>query len=81
MRCAEDRNDKSRNSTKETNVSEGKRPPVKVILPEEPPELTPAAAQGLLKILMKAYEKQVADKGRTEAKQEQSIPADRLSAT
>lgn len=29
--------------------------PVQVLLPEEPPELTPAAAKALLRILLKAY--------------------------
>ncbi len=29
--------------------------PVRVLLPEEPPELTPAAAKALLRILLKAY--------------------------
>ncbi|HEY7146978.1 MAG TPA: hypothetical protein VH637_22255 [Streptosporangiaceae bacterium] len=48
----------------------GKRPPVEVILPEEPPELTPAAARALLKILMKAYEEQVANEGRSGARPE-----------
>jgi hypothetical protein len=43
----------------------GKRPAGKVILPEDPPELTPAAARALLKILMKAHEEQVANEGRS----------------
>jgi hypothetical protein len=32
---------------------------ITVILPPEPPELNPEAAQVLLRILLKAYEKQV----------------------
>jgi len=59
----------------------GKRPPVKVILPEEPPELTPAAARAPLKILMKAYEEQVAKEGRSGARPERSAAADGPSAT
>lgn len=59
----------------------GKRPPVKVILPEEPPELSPAAARTLLKILMKAYEEQVANEGRSEAMPERAAAADGPSAT
>jgi hypothetical protein len=55
---------------KEANMPTGKRPPVEVILPEEPPELTPAAARALLKILMKAYEEQVANEGRSGARPE-----------
>jgi hypothetical protein len=34
------------------------RESVKVVLPGEPPALTPGAAQVLLRILVKAYEKQ-----------------------
>lgn len=33
--------------------------PITVILPPEPPRLTPDAARALLKILMKAHERQV----------------------
>jgi hypothetical protein len=33
------------------------RDEITVILPPEPPELNPAAARALLKILLKAYEK------------------------
>ena len=32
----------------------GSRPPVRVILPDEPPRLTPAAARALLRILVRA---------------------------
>src|SRR5450759_3930125 len=34
------------------------RRPVRVVLPDEPPTLTPAAAQALLRVLLKAYEAQ-----------------------
>ena len=34
------------------------RDEITVILPDEPPELNPAAARVLLKILLKAYEKE-----------------------
>ena len=37
------------------------RAPVNVVLPGEPPALTPGAAQVLLRILVKAYEKQEGD--------------------
>jgi hypothetical protein len=40
--------------------SDSRRKPIKVILPPEPPELTPAAARALLKVLVKAYERQQA---------------------
>jgi hypothetical protein len=38
--------------------SDSRREPIKVVLPSEPPELTPGAARALLKILVKAHEKQ-----------------------
>lgn len=38
--------------------SDSRREPVKVVLPPEPPELTPGAARALLRILVKAYEQQ-----------------------
>lgn len=34
------------------------RDEITVILPDEPPQLNPEAARALLKILLKAYEKQ-----------------------
>ena len=37
--------------------SDSRRKPIEVILPPEPPELTPAAARALLKVLVKAYER------------------------
>lgn len=43
--------------------------PITVVLPPEPPPLTPGAARVLLKILMKAHESQV-------AQAESSTPAD-----
>jgi hypothetical protein len=48
----------------------GKAPrsePVTVILPSEPPELTPGAARVLLRILMKAHEKQLAEEREADA--------------
>jgi hypothetical protein len=41
--------------------SDSRREPIKIVLPPEPPELTPAAARTLLRILVKAYEKQAGD--------------------
>jgi hypothetical protein len=38
-----------------------RREPINVVLPAEPPGLTPGAARALLKILVKAYEKQAAE--------------------
>lgn len=38
--------------------SDSRREPIKVVLPSEPPELTPGAARAPLKILVKAHEKQ-----------------------
>ena len=43
--------------------------PVTVILPPEPPALTPGAARALLKILIKAHEAQAEDESRLEAEQ------------
>ncbi len=40
--------------------SDSRGKPIKVILPPEPPELTPAAARALLRVLVKAYERQQA---------------------
>jgi hypothetical protein len=34
-----------------------------VVLPDEPPTLTPAAARALLRVLLKAYAAQTADSG------------------
>jgi len=43
------------------------RRPVRVVLPDEPPTLTPAAAQALLRVLLKAHaaqsDEQTADSG------------------
>jgi hypothetical protein len=39
------------------------RRPVRVILPAEPPTLTPAAARALLRVLLKAHAGQTADSG------------------
>ena len=39
------------------------RRPVRVILPDEPPTLTPAAARALLRVLLKAHAAQTADSG------------------
>lgn len=47
------------------------RDPVTVILPEEPPTLTPGAARALLRILLKAYEKQTEDEARTSGRRRQ----------
>jgi hypothetical protein len=38
--------------------SDSRHEPIKIVLPTEPPDLTPAAARTLLRILVKAYEKQ-----------------------
>jgi len=43
------------------------REKVTVILPPEPPELTPEAARVLLRILVKAYEEQCASDAATAA--------------
>jgi hypothetical protein len=76
------RDDESRASTKkEANMPTGKRPPVRVTFPEEPPELTPAAAQALLKTLMKTYEEQITNEGRSGARLKRSVAADGPSAT
>ena len=40
--------------------SDSRREPIRVVLPPEPPELTPSAARALLRILVKAYEQQQA---------------------
>ena len=37
------------------------RQPIEVVLPPEPPRLTPGAARALLRILVKAAEKQAVD--------------------
>lgn len=42
---------------------DAERQPIKVILPPESPALTPGAARVLLRILVKAYEKQINDEG------------------
>jgi hypothetical protein len=42
-------------------ANEPERQPINVVLPPEPPNLTPGAARALLRILVKAYEKQAAD--------------------
>jgi len=47
--------------------SDSRREPVKVVLPPEPPELTPGAARALLKILVKASEQQAEASGAVEA--------------
>jgi hypothetical protein len=39
------------------------RRPVRVVLPDEPPTLTPAAARVLLRVLLKAHAAQTADSG------------------
>jgi hypothetical protein len=59
----------------------GKRSPVKVILPEGPPELTPAAARTLLKILLKAYEEQAANESRPGTKPDRAAAANGPSGT
>ena len=41
------------------------RKPVRVILPDEPPPLTPAAAQALLRVLLKAHAAQAAQQAAT----------------
>lgn len=41
-------------------ANEPERQPINVVLPLEPPNLTPGAARALLRILVKAYEKQAA---------------------
>ena len=41
--------------------SDSRREPIKVLLPPEPPALTPGAARALLRILVKAYEQQPED--------------------
>jgi hypothetical protein len=38
--------------------SDSRREPIKVVLPAEPPRLTPGSARALLRILVKAHEKQ-----------------------
>ena len=40
------------------------RRPVRVILPDEPPALTPAAARALLRILLKAHAETTAHEGK-----------------
>lgn len=47
--------------------SGSRREPVKVVLPPEPPELTPGAARALLRILVKAREQQAEATGALEA--------------
>ena len=39
--------------------NDSRRQPVTVVLPPEPPRLTPGAARALLRILVKAHEKQI----------------------
>ena len=46
---------------------DSRREPVKVVLPPEPPELTPGAARVLLRILVKAAEQQAEVAGALEA--------------
>jgi hypothetical protein len=41
--------------------SDARRQPIEVVLPPEPPRLTPGAARALLRILVKAAEKQAVD--------------------
>jgi hypothetical protein len=38
-----------------------RREPIEVVLPDEPPGLTPGAARALLRILVKAYEQEAGD--------------------
>jgi hypothetical protein len=48
--------------------------PVTVILPPEPPELTPGAARVLLRILLKAHQKQLAEEQEADAPSGTSAP-------
>ena len=47
------------------------RDPMTVILSPEPPALTPGAARALLRILVKAYEKQTEDEVHTSGRRRQ----------
>ena len=47
--------------------NDSRREPIKVVLPAEPPKLTPGAARALLRILVKAYDKQAAEAGEASA--------------
>ena len=41
--------------------SDFRREPIEVVVPDEPPGLTPGAARVLLRILVRAYEQQAGD--------------------
>jgi hypothetical protein len=52
-----------------------RRESVKVVLPPEPPELTPSAARALLRILVKTYRQQVEATGPLERTVRELMPS------